>query len=80
MVCEIATCIPLGTGQPAKFSTESSMCRGLNRHDQWSAVRLYSVVAQRPHGTNPEPSSGTRRADTMVDVDVLQLQGCCVVT
>ena len=33
------------------------MCRGLNHHDQRSAVHLYSVVDQRPHGTNPEPSS-----------------------
>jgi hypothetical protein len=54
MACEIAAYIPLETGQRTMFSTESPMCQGLIRLDQWSAVRLYSVVGQNCHRRSPD--------------------------
>src|SRR5580658_7583435 len=53
--CVIAACIRSETGQPTKFSKESPMCHGLNRHDQWSAVRLCSVDDQKCYERNPDP-------------------------
>jgi hypothetical protein len=57
------------------------MLRGWNCRDQWSAVRLYSVVARSLHGTNRDLSSEPRctkimywmmvMCDTPKDCDLL---------